>query len=34
MEIAEGGIEFEDERGAEGVQGFGAVELDWELLVG
>jgi hypothetical protein len=31
--VAEGGVEFEDEGCAEGVEGFGTVELDWRLLV-
>lgn len=30
---AEGGVELGYERGEEGVEGFGAVELDWGLVV-
>jgi hypothetical protein len=32
LEGAEGGVEFEDEGGGEGIEGFGAVELDWREL--
>lgn len=34
MEVAEGGVEFEDEGRAEGIEGFGAVELDCDSVSG
>jgi hypothetical protein len=33
LEGPEGGVDFEDEGRGEGVEGFGAVQLDWWGLV-